>query len=288
MSINKSCTSCNDLHVPFRFQIRIVSVVVVIGGLMQLVLGLNIYTTITKPLYGNGWYSGFSLLVTGIIGIFVKNRGTAIATWSFSLISIIISLLSTGMDCVNSDTLLTLQTCVATSNLYNPDIYVYSGNNDFDINAAICMTNYYDSNADNGCYCATAKNTCYPFYGVSNCNTVLSQVTDRLNALCFLDTASTCVIFALSLLLFISLYIHPKQVNESDKDAIKRTQGLLKQKVMEEKMKAIEDQKKLEMKTSINHAFDTDRESTIDFGSHNPLAGGMNPLAGGVNPLADK
>ena len=34
------------------------------------------------------------------------------------------------------------------------------------------------------------------------------------------------------------------------------------------------------MKAGMNDAFgDTDRESVIDFGTTNPLAGGMNPLA---------
>ena len=306
---NSCSNACNDFHVPFRFQIRILSVFVVIAGLMQLVLGLNIYTTVTKPVYGIGWYSGFALLVTGIIGVFVKNRGTSIATWVFSLISIVISLFSTGVDCINSNTLLTLQACAQTTNLYNPDIYVYTGNSDFEINAAVCMTSNYDNVAKgSGCYCSTAKNYCYPFFGVSNCNTILQQVTDRLSVLCFLDTSSTCVVFSLSLLLFTSLFIHPKQVNESDKDAIKRTQLMLRQKVIDEQVKTIELQNKLELKTNANNRTpgttptttsgnasvyndSTDRESIIDFsanpfGGMNPLAGGTNPLAGGDNPLA--
>lgn len=280
--------ACKDYQVPFRYSIRVLSVIVVLAGLMQLVLGLNIYTTITQPVYGKGWYSGFALVLTGIIGVFVKNRGTAIATWIFTLISIGVALFSTGVDCVNANTLLTLQTCVSTSNLYNPDIYIYWGNPDFDISAAICMTNNYDTSISGGqCYCASNKNYCYPFFGIDNCNTILNQVQQRLNVLCFLNTSATCAIFTLSLLVFISLFVHPRQVNETAKDAIKRTQMILRQQVAEEKLKFQAKQEELNAKKNnnieISNVFANERESSIDFGSDN-----MNPLAGmNSNPLAN-
>ena len=288
-----NCNSCKDYQVPFRYSIRVISVIVVLSGLMQLVLGLNIYTTITDPVYGKGWYSGFALVLTGIIGVFVKNRGTAIATWVFTLLSIGVSLFSTGVDCINANTLLTLQTCVSSSNLYNPDIYIYWGNPDFDIGAAICMTNNYDTSISGGqCYCTSSKNYCYPFFGIDNCNTILNQVVQRLNVLCFINTSATCVIFTLSLLVFISLFIHPRQVNETAKEAIKRTQMLLRQQVAAEKVKFQAKQEEInakhnnngEMKTSMSKAFENERESSIDFGSDT-----MNPLSGmNSNPLANK
>ena len=209
---------CADTFVPFRTGIRILSVFVTGAGILQMMVGLMVYTYIPN-LLGGGWWAAPPVIIAGFSGLFSMNRGFVVGSCALSFVGVVTAFIALYYDSTRYQDLKTLLACTSLVGNTTAPLENY-GDTALYGKANACGVQFRADTIE--CYCTDIDGACTTFSGVqSNCDYLMDNYTEYVGIISACDATAAMFSLFLFLLTFFVISCVGSSFTEQEKHEIR-------------------------------------------------------------------